>query len=188
MQLQSSLMFSLPISSDRKANLYAAYSANDIKGSGTLYQIGQKFMGGALSSLAGMNLGGMEKAQYFGKVIGLGKKSGKSSYLLGDKFFDKAIFYGVQSLGADFAYMDKKKFTKRGWYNHFFSFSIGSINGLIHADVPKKSNINFWQSYFGYAAFDYGLNLVNQGYDPYNYKDREMKISIFSLKSFLLSR
>ena len=153
-------------------------------------RITQKFVGGALSSLAGMNLAGVDEAQYFGKLIGKGKKSGKSSYLFGkkSKFLDKGFFYGLQSYASDFAYMDREKFEKRGWYNHFFSFSIGSINGLIHADVPKKSNINFWQSLIGYGGFDYGLNLINQGYDPYNYKDREMKIGIFSLKSFLLSR
>lgn len=144
-------------------------------------RITQKFVGSALSSLAGMNLGGMEKAEYLGKIIGKGTKSG-NPYLLGKNYLDKGLFYGLQSLGSDFAYMDKKKFGKQELYNHFFSFSIGVFNGFVHAD----KNLTFGHSLLGYAGFDYGLKIINQGYDPYTYKYREQKVGIFSLKTIPL--
>ena len=138
----------------------------------------------ALSSLAGMNLAGVKQAKYLGELTGLGKKKKGigSKYLFKNKLLHKAFFYGLQSYASGFAYMDREKFEKRGWYNHFFSFSIGVFNGFIQADTYA----GFWHSLIGYSLFDYGLKTINNGYDPYNYKDREIKAGIFSLKSIPL--
>ena len=154
----------------------------------TILQFTQIFVGGALSSLAGMNLGNMKGAKHLGEMTGLGKQkivNGKKvghKYLFKSKTIDKGLFYGLQSLGSDFAYMDKKKFGKQEWYNHFFSFSIGAFNGFVHAD----KNLTFGHSLLGYAGFDYGLKIINQGYDPYMYKYRDQKVGIFSLKTIPL--
>ncbi len=146
----------------------------------------QKFVGGALTSLTGMQVFGMEKATYLGEMTGWGKQKmidGKLEgykYLLKDKMFDKFLSYGLQSMASDFAYTERKYYKERSFMQHIGTFMIGGFNGAIQSVGFETKH-----SFFGYGL-DYFMQSLNQGYEPLGYSKGWRKTGIFSLKAFFL--
>lgn len=171
-------------------NIGATSLASDFEGGGTLYQMSQKFVGGALSSLAGMNVAKMEKAQYLGEISGLGKKSGKGAgKLLGSIHFDKGLNYGLNTFLSNFAYMDREDFKNLGWGGHFRSFGASFFNGMAQATLYGfKDDLNKFL-YSGlsmayYMADGIAQFRITSDYHLLQYKGKYEKIGIFSLKSY----
>ncbi len=176
------------------ANVGAARGANDLKrNEWDWYKIGQKLVGGALSSLAGMNAAKMEKAKSLGKLTGLGKKSGKGAgKLLGDLYFDKGLYYGLNTTLSNFAYMDKEDFKNLGWGGHFRSFGVSFFNGMAQASLydlyDTISNFNEYLysglSFAYYMADGIAQFRITSNYHLLQYNGKYEKIGIFSLKSY----
>lgn len=170
------------------SNILAARGANDLKKNDwDWYKIGQKFVGGALSSLTGMQIANVKKAKYLGELTGKGKKEildlennklSKYKYLFGKELQDKFISYAIQSIGTDFAYTKREYFAERNIRDHSRTLLLGGLGGVIQANPGS-----FAERWIGYAL-DYSSQTLNQGYNPLTYDKRWEKIGIFSLKSF----
>jgi hypothetical protein len=178
------------------ANIAAALPAGGLEGKGTLYKIAQKFVGGALSSLAGMQ--SFYKAAELKKGLSIKMKKAydfktKANYLFGtkNKALSKAFTYGVQNVGTNFAYSDWDKFSKNNFGNQLLNFGFGMAHGFGQYDVFKNFDNGFAERFVGssilyYADYMIGTPL-NTGYFGFDYYDRNKKIGIFSLKSFASS-
>ncbi len=89
------------------------------------YEAGQAYVGGGLSSLAGMQMAGMT-----GPVA-----------IPGDhkivKLTNKFLGYGIQSTASDFAYSEKKDFVSRSFGQHAAMFIVGGTAGTVLSEVYK---------------------------------------------------
>ena len=155
-----------------------------------------KFVGGALSSLTGMQ--SFYKAAELKKGLSIKMKKAydfktKANYLFGtkNKALSKAFTYGVQNVGTNFAYSDRDKFSKNNFGIQLLNFGFGMAHGFGQYDVFKNFDNGFAERFVGssilyYADYMIGTPL-NTGYFGFDYYDRNKKIGIFSLKSFASS-
>lgn len=172
----------LSISTDKTINVATAWGANDIRGSGSLYQGFQKFVGGALSSLAGMQSFPKHVKSMHGEESSIYLFKKKSQYLFGngsEVWHNKVLSYGIQSTATDFAYSDRKYFTRRSWNAHLNTFIFGAANGVMQYDSKQL----FSERWIGYGM-DYFMQSLNQGYNPFDYSKGWRKTGIFSLKAY----
>ena len=157
----------------------------------------QKFVGGALSSLAGMQSFYTEAyAKYNAKKNTINTKiynfKKKANYMFGSEanLLNKSLTYGVQNVATNFAYMDRKYFTDNYGLKQLPSFVVGFINGAAQFAIfknGKKHAVRFAVSSFVYWN-DYKWNtLINIDYSPFNYYDKKSKYRIFSLKAFVFT-
>lgn len=114
----------------------------------------------------------------------------KANYLFGtkNKALSKAFTYGVQNVGTNFAYSDWKSFSKNNFGNQLFNFGLGMAHGFGQYDAFSYSDSfaeRFTKSSMMYFM-DYMISTqVNTGYFGFDYYDRDRKMGIFSLKSFV---
>lgn len=160
------------------------------------YQIAQKFMGGALSSLAGVGL--------YGSMTG----SNAGQYLMDNKYLfgkgkmaaslNKATFYGIQSSAMDFAYTPQETYLKRTGAQHATIFGAGFVGGFINSYAKEgfpfgdRKQISRMANHFAIGLVGYGseLSIANWGrskYFPSGWYDSkwEQKARIIGLKDVI---
>lgn len=149
---------------------------------------------GVLSSLAGMQ--SFYKAAEAAKgTSSLAKKTykfkKKANYMFGKEanLLNKSLTYGTQNVATNFAYMDRKYFTKNYGLNQIGAFVSGFVNGasqfvITNRGIDDSFGIRFGASLFSYYI-DYAINTISTtDYSPSKYYDKKKKQRIFSLKAF----
>jgi RHS repeat-associated protein len=154
------------------------------------YEAGQAYVGGGLSSLAGMQMAGMT-----GPVA-----------IPGDhkiaKLTNKFLGYGIQSTASDFAYSKKKDFVSRSFGQHAAMFIVGGTAGTVLSEVYKgglsKSNFprtdrlfNSWRilavATVGAIEFYHGSFVKGNGVSPYMKQPQINKGNSIAFKNLLYS-
>ena len=167
-------------------------------------RITQKFLGGALSSLAGMQIGGVKKANFLGEMTGWGKKPQGDFFinnyesalydksLFGNPFFDKGLSYGINRTLTNFAYTNWKDYKKISLGAHLRSFGVSFVNGMGQfSSFYFKDNSSMMDQLlpsFLMNSMDYAMNtgFITQ-YSAFTYYQKERKSYAFALKSVVLS-
>jgi hypothetical protein len=128
-----------------------------VNGASFDYEGAQEFVGGALSSFAGMNGAVKGKQALFkkgtsGKAV-FKKAAANEKFLY--KYGDNFIKYGLQNNAYDFAYSKEGDFRSRGW-GHLELFAWGGISGAYQQIAFDKLYI--LGASLGYQVFDWGIN------------------------------
>lgn len=160
------------------------------------YYLAQKYVGGALSSYAGMTFTNPD----------LGYLKRKGNYLFGSKSRAKGASYAIQNIAQRFAYTDRKYYLEAGLIRNLVNPAmIGWVSGLFHYEANtikdgymfkgekdlgnylNRIEVGKYANKFGYGlaayGFDYAWNTLNSGKDPFSYDAFSKKAAIGLTKS-----
>jgi RHS repeat-associated protein len=171
------------------ANVAAHVGSYDGQGGSIGYQVAQKFVGGALTTFAGVDIH-KKSLSYLSGV--------KQKYLFGKGWAHKGISYGIQNYAQTFAYTSQDKFLDMSAWKHFGLIGSGFVSGVGNYGVEKINFGNFWANagvrtvagFVNFGLIDYSLNhaiLYGNYYGgPIQYSGLGQKTRIGTLKNMFM--
>ena len=161
---------SMAIGDDNAAAIFAGGTANVLVGiaAGDVtdeYTFTQHFVGGALSAFAGKS--------FFKSISGLSSTAAKKGYSFGE-YGDKFVSYGIQANAFDFAYTSKESYAKKDFGQHFGTFIMGGLGGVMQGkamsgSIETPSNLGDIGVAFGLSAIAYGIEYAGASHIKANY-------------------